>query len=309
MPCCWNLVIALAGSAVGILLAAAAIRAAVPLWLDGVPRVEEITVDLRSPSLDVYVPYDQAEFSIGDIVIRTRGPAQAIIAVIHARLRSADPDGAIRIALMRDEIAREQTPWRANLLFFAFFAALTAFIAIVGLYGLLASAKEICTLARQIGARVLIDGAQSVPHVSVDVQDLGCDFYVFSGHKMLGPMATGVVWGRLELLDAMPAYHVGSNMAHEVDFERASMERGALKFQAGTPDVAGPVGLAAAIDFLTSAGNEALLPAHRDRGHCFSRRRHRHAVSRMSQLRKLSRLVTPFGIPPHLSLPSSIQWR
>src|SRR5438552_7858661 len=139
MPCCWNLVIALAGSAVGILLAAAAIRAAVPLWLDGVPRVEEITVDLRSPSLDVYVPYDQAEFSIGDIVIRTRGPAQAIIAVIHARLRSADPDGAIRIALMRDEIAREQTPWRANLQFFAFFAALTAFIAIVGLYGLLAS--------------------------------------------------------------------------------------------------------------------------------------------------------------------------
>jgi len=90
----------------------------------------------------------------------------------------------------------------------------------------------------------------------VDVQDLGCDFYVFSGHKMLGPMATGVAWGRLELLDAMPPYHVGSNMAHEVDFERASMEHGALKFQAGTPDVAGPVGLAAAIDFLTALGKD-----------------------------------------------------
>jgi len=123
--------------------------------------------------------------------------------------------------------------------------------------GLVNPAKEICALARQAGARVAIDGAQSVPHVNVDVQDLGCDFYVFSGHKMLGPMATGVAWGRLELLDAMPPYHVGSNMAHEVDFERASLEHGALKFQAGTPDVAGPVGLAAAIDFLTALGKDA----------------------------------------------------
>ena len=70
-------------------------------------------------------------------------------------------------------------------------------------------------------------------------------------------MATGVVWGRLELLDEMPPYHVGSNMAHEVDFEHPSFEHGALKFQAGTPDVAGPVGLAAAIDFLTTAGAAA----------------------------------------------------
>jgi cysteine desulfurase/selenocysteine lyase len=121
--------------------------------------------------------------------------------------------------------------------------------------GLVNPAKDICTLARTAGARVVIDGAQSVPHVSVDVQDLGCDFYVFSGHKMLGPMATGVAWGRLELLDAMPPYHVGSNMSHEVDFDLASLEHGALKFQAGTPDVAGPVGLAAAIDFLTALGN------------------------------------------------------
>ena len=115
-------------------------NARVPPWWTVVGVVADVRYrDLRSPSLDVYVPYDQAEFSIGDIVIRTRGPAQAAIAAIHARLRSVDPDGAIRIALMRDEIAREQTPWRANLLFFAFFAALTAFIAIVGLYGLLAS--------------------------------------------------------------------------------------------------------------------------------------------------------------------------
>jgi cysteine desulfurase/selenocysteine lyase len=101
---------------------------------------------------------------------------------------------------------------------------------------------------------------------------------------MLGPMATGVVWGRLELLDAMPAYHVGSNMAHEVDFERASMEHGALKFQAGTPDVAGPVGLAAAIDFLTAAGKEATWQHDQDLV--------RHGLTRLREVKGL-RVIGP----------------
>jgi len=161
---------------------------------------------------------------------------------------------------------------------------LIAFSHVSNVLGLVNPAKEICTLARQAGARVVIDGAQSVPHVRVDVQDLGCDFYVFSGHKMLGPMATGVVWGRLELLEAMPAYHVGSNMAHDVDFERASMEHGALKFQAGTPDVAGPVGLAAAIDFLTAAGTEATW--QHDQGLV------RHGLMRLREVKGL-RLIGP----------------
>jgi putative ABC transport system permease protein len=127
----------------------------VPPWWTVVGVVADVRYrDLRSPSLDIYVPYDQAEFSIGDIVIRTRGPAQDVIAAIHARVRSVNPDGAIRIALMRDEIAREQMPWRANLLFFAFFAALTAFIAIVGLYGLLASA--VAEQAHEFGVRLAL---------------------------------------------------------------------------------------------------------------------------------------------------------
>jgi putative ABC transport system permease protein len=130
-------------------------RRGVPPWWVVVGVVADVRYrDLRSPSLDVYVPYDQAEFSIGDIVIRTRGPAEAVIGTIRARLRSVVPDGAIRIALMRDEIAREQTPWRANLLFFAFFAALTAFIAIVGLYGLLASV--VTEQAHEFGVRLAL---------------------------------------------------------------------------------------------------------------------------------------------------------
>ena len=170
----------------------------------------------------------------------TRAAKQAGATV---RVVDVDDDGRLRLDQLK-QLTSSKT-------------RLIAFSHVSNVLGLVNPAKDICAVARQAGARVVIDGAQSVPHVSVDVQDLGCDFYVFSGHKMLGPMATGVVWGRLELLDAMPAYHVGSNMAHEADFERAAMEHGALKFQAGTPDVAGPVGLAAAIDFLTAMGKDA----------------------------------------------------
>jgi cysteine desulfurase / selenocysteine lyase len=139
---------------------------------------------------------------------------------------------------------------------------IVAFTHVSNVLGYINPAREMCALAREVGARVVIDGAQGAPHVKIDVQDIGCDFYVFSGHKMLGPMGTGVVWGRRELLDTMPPYHVGSNMAHDVDSERADFEHGALKFQAGTPDVAGPVGLAAAVRFFKAAG--PLLRRHDD---------------------------------------------
>lgn len=165
---------------------------------------------------------------------------------------------------------------------------LLAFSHVSNVLGLVNPAKEICALARQAGARVVIDGAQSVPHVRVDVQDLGCDFYVFSGHKMLGPMASGVVWGRLDLLEAMPAYHVGSNMAHEVDFERASLEHGALKFQAGTPDVAGPVGLTAAMDFLTALGADGMWRHDQDLV--------RHGLARLREVKGL-RILGPSSAP------------
>jgi cysteine desulfurase/selenocysteine lyase len=132
---------------------------------------------------------------------------------------------------------------------------LIAFSHVSNVLGYVNPAKAITELAKKAGAAVVIDGAQGAPHVKVDVQDLGCDFYVFSGHKMLGPMGTGVVWGRRDRLESMPAYHVGSNMAHDVDFEHAALEHGALKFQAGTPDVAGPVGLAAAVKFFEAAGS------------------------------------------------------
>jgi cysteine desulfurase/selenocysteine lyase len=161
---------------------------------------------------------------------------------------------------------------------------LVAFSHVSNVLGLVNPAQEICALARQAGARVLIDGAQSAPHVAIDVRSLDCDFFVFSGHKMLGPMATGVVWARRELLDAMPPYHVGSNMAHEVTFEHEVLENGAQKYQAGTPDVAGPVALAAAIRFLESAGPERLWQHDQEIV--------RHGLARLSDIRGL-RLIGP----------------
>ncbi len=122
---------------------------------------------------------------------------------------------------------------------------------------------EVVRRARAVGARVLVDGAQSAPHVLVDVQALGCDFFVFSSHKMLGPMATGVAWARRELLEAMPPYQTGSNMAHDVDFESAVLEHDGQKFQAGTPNVSGPIGLAAACAYLNGLGREAIATHER----------------------------------------------
>jgi cysteine desulfurase / selenocysteine lyase len=135
---------------------------------------------------------------------------------------------------------------------------LVAFSHVSNVTGYINPAAQICARAHHAGARVLIDAAQSAPHVLLDVQALGCDFLVCSSHKMLGPMGVGVLWARRELLDAMPPYQAGSNMAHEIDVTSQELERGALKFGAGTPNVAGPVGLAAAVTYLNSLDRSAI---------------------------------------------------
>jgi cysteine desulfurase / selenocysteine lyase len=108
--------------------------------------------------------------------------------------------------------------------------------------------------ARRLGVPVLLDGAQAVPHLSVDVQALGCDFYAFSGHKMLGPTGTGVLWGREALLEAMPPWMGGGDMILEVRFEGTTYNSLPHKFEAGTPNIAGFIGLGAAVDYLQGIG-------------------------------------------------------
>jgi cysteine desulfurase/selenocysteine lyase len=120
--------------------------------------------------------------------------------------------------------------------------------------GTICPVERVIEHAHSHGVPVLVDGAQGVPHMSVDVQALGCDFYAFSGHKMFGPTGTGVLWGREELLDAMPPWQGGGDMILEVSFEKTVYNELPYKFEAGTPNIAGVVGLGAAVDYLQAIG-------------------------------------------------------
>src|SRR5690606_11659787 len=110
--------------------------------------------------------------------------------------------------------------------------------------------KAIVAKAHAAGALVLVDGAQAAPHLPVDVQALGCDFYALSGHKMCGPMGIGVLWGRRELLDAMPPYQGGGEMIDTVTQTGSTWAKVPHKFEAGTPSAADAVGMATACDYL-----------------------------------------------------------
>ncbi len=103
---------------------------------------------------------------------------------------------------------------------------------------------------------VVVDGAQAVPHMKVDIGKIGCDFYVFTGHKMLGPTGIGVLWGKRELLEGMPPFMFGGEMISKVEFNKSSWNELPWKFEAGTPDIAGAVGLGAAVDYLNKIGME-----------------------------------------------------
>ena len=131
---------------------------------------------------------------------------------------------------------------------------LVCFPHVSNVLGIINPADEICRMAHQAGAKVLIDAAQSVPHFAVDVQQLDCDFLAFSSHKIMGPMGIGVLWARRLILDEMPAYQAGSNMAHGINRDEWHYSEAAHKFGAGTPNVSGAVGLAAAINFVRSVG-------------------------------------------------------
>ena len=118
--------------------------------------------------------------------------------------------------------------------------------------------KDIAQLAHEKGAVVVVDGAQAVPHLRVDVQDLDADFYVFSGHKLYGPTGIGVLYGRRALFEKLPPWHGGGSMIHTVTFEKTTYKGLPDRFEAGTPDIAGAIGLGAAIDYLEALDHDAL---------------------------------------------------
>ncbi|MDX7705899.1 aminotransferase class V-fold PLP-dependent enzyme [Aeromonas caviae] len=118
--------------------------------------------------------------------------------------------------------------------------------------------KEMVEAAKAVGALSLIDGAQAVAHLEVDVQAIGCDFYAFSGHKLYGPTGIGVLWGRTELLERMPPWQAGGEMIDRVSFSGTTFNTLPFKFEAGTPHIAGAIGLAAAIDFVMEQDKDSL---------------------------------------------------
>ena len=169
-------------------------------------------------------------------------PWQIIAARTGATLRYVplDAQGTLRLDLL-DELLTERT-------------RLFAFVAMSNVLGTINPATELVARAHSVGALALVDGAQSVPHLPVDVQALNCDFLVFSGHKMCGPTGSGVLYGRRELLETMPPFMGGGDMIREVRLEGSRWNTLPWKFEAGTPAIAEVIGLGAAVDYLTSLG-------------------------------------------------------
>ena len=136
---------------------------------------------------------------------------------------------------------------------------LFSFVHISNSLGTINPAAELCRAARAAGVVTLVDGAQSSGHLPVNVRELGCDFYAFSGHKMCAPTGIGALWGRMELLQEMPPWHGGGEMIVSVTYERATYKQPPHKFEAGTPNIAGAVGLGAAVDYLENIGRAAIF--------------------------------------------------
>jgi cysteine desulfurase / selenocysteine lyase len=141
---------------------------------------------------------------------------------------------------------------------------LFSFTAMSNVVGTVNPVKELTAAAHKVGALVLVDGAQSVPHLPVHVEDLDIDFLAFSSHKMLGPTGIGVLWGRRELLNAMPPFMGGGDMIREVHLSGFKPSELPWKFEAGTPAIAEAIGLGAAVDYLSKVGMDTIHQAERD---------------------------------------------
>ena len=135
---------------------------------------------------------------------------------------------------------------------------LFAFTHVSNSLGTINPVAELCRKARAVGAVTLVDAAQSAGHMPLDVQEIGCDFLAFSGHKMCGPTGSGALYGRAEILDSLPPWHGGGEMIVSVTLEKSSFKKPPHRFEAGTPNIAGAIGLAAAIDYLEDLGRAGI---------------------------------------------------
>ena len=214
-------------------------------------------------------------------VIFTRGTTEAINLVAYSWCaKFLKPGDAIVVTQM--EHHANIVPWqlacerhgatlkvapineRGELVLEALYALLTAEVKLLALVhvsnalGTLNPVQQICAQARALGVTTLVDGSQAVPHRRVDVQALGCDFFAFTGHKLYGPTGVGVLWGRRALLEAMPPFLGGGDMIERVSFSGTTYAQLPNKFEAGTPNIAGVIGLGAAVDYVEALGFTAI---------------------------------------------------
>ncbi len=173
-------------------------------------------------------------------------PWQILCQQVGAKLRVAPINDAGELLL--DEYAKLLSPK----------TKLVAMVHVSNALGTINPARKIVEMAHAVKARVLLDGAQAAPHLAIDVRALDCDFYVFSGHKVYGPTGIGVLYGKAELLEAMPPYQGGGDMISSVTFEKTLYNRLPYKFEAGTPHVAGAIGLGASLEYVNSLGIERI---------------------------------------------------
>lgn len=191
-------------------------------------------------------------------------PWQQVAQVTGATLKyiPLQPDGTIRLADVADTITDH--------------TKIVAMVHVSNVLGTINPIKEVAKIAHQHGAIMVVDGAQSVPHMPVDVQDLDCDFLAFSGHKMLGPTGIGVLYGKRKVLEEMEPVHFGGEMIETVELFSSTWKEIPWKFEGGTPIIAGAVGLSAAIDYLRDIGMETVHQMDQDLT--------RYAMDQLSQL-------------------------
>ena len=190
----------------------------------------------------------------GDVILLTEMehhsnlvPWQLLAARIDARLRflPVHDDGTLALEALSSLLTPE--------------VKLFSFTHVSNSLGTINPVSELCSRARAVGAVTLVDLAQSAGHLPVNVRDLGCDFAAFSGHKMAGPTGIGGLYGRAEILQALPPWHGGGEMITSVTLEKSSFKKPPHRFEAGTPNIAGAIGLAAAIEYLEGIGRNAIF--------------------------------------------------
>ena len=221
-------------------------RLAVQQFINAADPAEVIFVRGTTEAINLVAhSYGRTHVQAGDAVLISAMehhsnivPWQILCEERGARLRVVPMNG--RGELLLDELEKLLTPR----------TKLVAVSHVSNALGTVNPVRQIIAMAHEHGIPVLVDGAQAVPHLQVDVQELDCDFYAFSGHKMYGPTGVGVLYGKKRLLEAMPPYQGGGDMISSVTFEKTTYNRLPFKFEAGTPNIAGVIGLGAAIEYL-----------------------------------------------------------